>query len=237
MKNNSPRRIARKILLQNRLCVAPDYKHLQRIIESNQFTIIKYNKRTNSEDVSALIKTLGIENEIQNSDCFLYLKNNLRFIFLNSDVSDEEKCLLLCHELGHILDPALDKSNYSKIKKEEFANEFSCYIKNPGIGFKLYMLIIKRWKLLTCLLALSALVLGLFFVINSGKTKETASLTSDISLSENSDDIYYITSAGEKYHRKNCITVKYRNNLTKCTLDEALELGYKPCLICLPDEK
>ena len=239
MKNNSPKRIAYKTLLQNRLFSSPRYDELQRIIEFNQFTIIKYKKHSNSKDVSELIKTLGIENEIGNSDSFLYLKNNLRFIFLNSDISDEDKCLLLCHELGHILDPHLQSSNlnYSKTKKEEFANEFSCYIKNPGVSFKLFMFIIKKWKLLFCVMTLITLVSGLFFITNSRIISPMHSAAGNASNYEISDDTYYITSAGKKYHRKSCIIVKYRTNLTKCTLNEAIDTGYKPCLICLPDEE
>ena len=239
MINNSPRRIAYKTLLKNRLSSAPSYDDLQRIIESNQFTIIKYKKNSNSEYVSELINKLGIEYEIEHSDSFLYLKNNLRLIFLNSDIPDEDKRLRLYHELGHILDPCLENSNliYSKTKKEEFANEFSCYIKNPSTTFKLFMFIIKKWKLLISILTTIIVISVILSVINSNTTPSIPSMAGVTSTSEIFDDIYYVTSSGKKYHKKNCIVVKYRTNLTKYTLNEAVDAGYKPCLICLPEEE
>ena len=46
MKNNSARRIAFKTLIQNKLYSLPDCDELERIIESNQFTIINYKNTT-----------------------------------------------------------------------------------------------------------------------------------------------------------------------------------------------
>ena len=233
MKNNLAKQIAHKILLENKLYSLSDYKDLQRIIKSNQFTIIEYKKHVNSEPVSELINKLGVENNVEHNDSFLYVKNNLKFLFINSGVPEEDKCSLIRHELGHIYDPDLmnNEMSYSKIKKEEFANEFSFYIKNPGIGLKLKLFIIKKWKLLVGITALIACILGLSFMINSLIIKP---VSSDISTSNISDSTYYVTSAGKKYHRKHCIIIKYKNNLTKINLNDAINDGYKPCLICNP---
>ena len=38
-------------------------------------------------------------------------------------------------------------NHYTIDAREEFANEFSCHTKNPGFGFKLYILIIRKWRL------------------------------------------------------------------------------------------
>lgn len=124
MTHNFVKEKALKILIQNKLYSLTDYNELQRIIESNQFTIIEYKKHSNSEPVSELIKRLGGETETQQSDSFLYMNNNLKFIFINADISNEDKCSLLRHELGHICDPDLKNSNLqnSRIKREEFAN-------------------------------------------------------------------------------------------------------------------
>ena len=235
MTNNLAKQKAHKVLLQNRLYSLTDYSDLQRIIESNQFTIIEYKKHSNSEPVSELIKMLRVENETQQNDSFLYIKDNLKFIFLNADISNEDKCSLLRHELGHIYDPDLINSemSYSKIKKEEFANEFSFYIKNPGIGFKLKLFIIKKWKLLVGITVLITCVLGLSLMINSLIIKP---MSRDVSTYEITDGTYYVTSAGKKYHRKHCIIIKYKNNLTKIYLNDAINDGYKPCLICNPQE-
>lgn len=230
---------ALKILIQNKLYSLTDYKDLQRIIESNQFTIIEYKKNSNSEPVSELIKRLGVENETQQSDSFLYINNNLKFVFINTDVSNQDKCALLRHELGHICDRDFKSSNLqnSRIKREEFANEFSCYTKNPGILLKIYIFLIRKWKLLVGMMALIACVLGLSVMIKSLIIQPAKPVTGDVSTYVTSDSTYYVTSAGKKYHRKFCIIVKYRTNLTEVTRNEAINAGYKPCLVCISDEE
>ena len=239
MTHNLAKEKALKILIQNKLYSLINYNDLQRIIEYNQFTIIEYKKHSNSETVSELIKRLRIENEIEHSDSFLYINNNLKFLFINADISDEDKCAILRHELGHILDPDLKNNNpqNSRIKKEEFANEFSCYIKNPGIIFKFYLFIIKKWKLLVGMIALIACFLGLLVMINSLIIQPAKPVTSDETTHIISDSTYYVTSSGKKYHRKNCIIIKYRYNLTKIKLSDTINKGYKPCLICIPEEE
>ncbi len=239
MTNNSPKHTALKTLIKHKHYSLNNYTDLRRIIESNQFMIIEYKKHTNSKPVSELIKRLRLENETQQNDSFLYINNNLKFVFVNADISDEDKCSLLRHELGHICDPDLKNSDvhYSTIQKEEFANEFSYYTKNPGICFKLYILIIKKWRLLVVIAALIACVLGLPFIINTLTVPSAKPVTGDASTFAISDGTYYVTSAGKKYHRKHCIIIKYKNNLTEIKLHDAINDGYKPCMICNPQEE
>lgn len=238
MTNNSPKHIALNTLFKHKCYSLNNCTDLKRIIESNQFTIIEYKKHANSKPVSELIDKLRIENETQRSDSFLYIKNSLRFLFINANVEGEDKCALLRHELGHISDPNFKNgdANYSKIKKEEFANEFSFYIKNPGIVFKLKLFIIKKWKLIVSMIALLSCVLLLSVMTKSLIIQSTKPVTVKTSSYEISDSKYYVTSAGKKYHRKRCIIVKYKNNLTEMTLNDAINAGYKPCLICCPEE-
>jgi hypothetical protein len=188
--------------------------------------------------VSELIKKLTIEKEIQQNDSFLYINNNLKFVFVNADISDEDKCSLLRHELGHICDPDLKNtgSQNSRIKREEFANEFSCYTKNPGIRLKGYVFLIKKWKLLVAVMALLACLLGAAFITNTLIIPPVKPITGNVLTYVNSDSTYYVTSAGKKYHLKHCIIIKYKNNLTEIKLNDAIKKGYKPCMICNPDE-
>lgn len=239
MTNNSPKHIAFKTLIKHKHYLLNNYTDLKHIIESNQFTIIEYKKHTNSEPVSELIKRLMVENETQQNDSFLYINNNLKFVFINADISDEDKCSLLRHELGHICDPDLKNSNpqNSRIKREEFANEFSCYTKSSGIRLKIYVFLIKKWKLLVAVMALIACLLGVAFITTTLIIPPAKPVTGDVSTYVNSDNTYYVTSAGKKYHRKHCVAIKYKNNLTEIELNDAVNKGYKPCLICIPKEE
>lgn len=238
MTNNSPKHIAFKTLIKYKLYSLNNFTDLRRIIELNQFTIIEYKKYTNSGPVAELIKRLKLEKETQQNDSFLYINNNLKFVFINADISDKEKFSLLRHELGHICDPDLKNtsSQNSRIKREEFANEFSCYAKNPGIRLKICVCLIKRWKLLVAVTALIACVSGLLVTPNFLIIQPSKPVAGDASNYALSDSAYYVTSAGKKYHRKHCIIIKYKNNLTEIKLNDAINEGYKPCLICISEE-
>ncbi len=238
MKNNSPKHIALKTLIKYKCYQLNHCADLRRIIEANQFTIIEYKKHTNSDAVSELIKRLGVENEVAQNDSFIYINNNLKFVFLNADVSEKEKCSLLRHELGHICDPELNNRNvhYSKIQREEFANEFSYHSKNPGISLILRVFWAKNRRLLICIIALIACVLGFAFLMNSAITPPAKAVSGDASGFVTSDHTYYVTSSGKKYHKKHCIIIKYKNNLTEMKETDAIHQEYKPCLICIPEE-
>ena len=230
MTKISPKRIALKTLKKHKCFSLNNYTELKRIIESYNFTIIEYKKNTNSKPVSELIERLGLEREIEKNNSFLYIKNNIKFVFLNTDVSDEEKCALLRHELGHICDPNFKAGDvhYSLIQKEEFANEFALHTKNPPISFVINVFLVKRWKLLVCLAALVACVFCGVFAVKT--------MTNSQPTSAGSDTTYYVTSSGEKYHKKYCIIIKYRNNLRQINLTDAVGEGYTPCLVCNPQE-
>lgn len=49
-----------------------------------------------------------------------------------------------------------------------------------------------------------------------------------------SDQKVFVTISGEKYHLPDCSYVKYKNNLTKYDINEAIEKQYKPCSRCFP---
>lgn len=234
MANNLAKEKAFKVLIQNKLYSLTNYNDLQRIIESNQFTIIEYKKHNNSDSVSELISKLKIENSIEQNDSFLYINNNLKFLFINSDIPNDDKCSLLRHELGHIYDPDLKNSDLqnSRIKREEFANEFSCYAKNPGIGFMIRAFLIKNRILLVTAITLVTCIFGSLFFINP----QPVPVANDTSSPIHSASTYYVTSAGSKYHRKHCIIIKYKNNVKEITLNEAIDNGYKPCMICIAQE-
>lgn len=136
--DNSPKKIAKRILMHNRIISSPDINILQKLITSNGFTIVPYNKYSNTNDTSDLIEKLNIENMIATKDSFMYLSENIRLVFINDDLSVSDKEILLRHELGHICDPNINLPDhqYSKIKREDFANEFSHHLEHPSFIIK-----------------------------------------------------------------------------------------------------
>ncbi len=237
MTKNLAKKTAHKILLKNKLYSLNNYDDLLQIIEAYHFTLIKYKKHNNSLYVSELVEKLGVKKEARFRDSFLYVSDNFKFLFLNEDVSYEDKCSLLRHELGHICDPEFKSNNLncSKVKREEFANNFSCYAKNPGAFFKFYIFIARKWKAIVGIAVLLACVFGLLFVLRPETEQPAQSAASSENVYEISADAYYTTQSGKRYHKRTCFIVKNRTNLTEYTKDEAVKAGYTPCLICLPE--
>lgn len=44
----------------------------------------------------------------------------------------------------------------------------------------------------------------------------------------------YITSTGNKYHEKDCIFVKHKDNVERLKIEQFENGEYEPCDICLP---
>lgn len=232
--DNTIRHLAHKTLLQNNIFSCPTYDDLIKMIEANGFTVVLYNKYSNSQYVTELIKQLKIENDIENNDSFFYLKNNFKFVFINEDISDKDKCSLLRHELGHILYPYLEENNinHTRIEQEEFANEFSYHIKNPGFTIKLRSFL-KRKRTLLLTIIMFVLILSSSLFCKNYFLDKSENMSIPVVLDEESNNFYYVTSGGKKYHRNFCIIVKNRTNISEHTLQEVTENGYKPCLLCI----
>jgi len=225
------KQLAYKTLKQYKLCNSRDYNAIAVVIEKHGFTLIPFKKHNNTKDVAECIEKLHLEENTQSKDAFIYLNNNLKLVFVNSDLSDEDKYILLCHELGHILDPALQNSNFSyfKIQNEEFANEFSYHLKNPSIWLRL------RTSMFCKLLVVAFFVMCILVVGAIGATH----VSNDLSAATSVDYVEkcYVTPNGEKYHRHFCVIVKNMANLKEYeTFDNAKNEGYAPCLLCIGEE-
>lgn len=232
--NKIAKRLARKILTHNKLYTTPTCQELQKIIEENGFVIVPYKKYNNSDEISECINKLNLQNKIQQHDSFIYVNNNLKLVFINSDLSTQDKCSLLFHELGHIVDPNLLSSDlsYSKIQREEFANTFSYHIQHPGTSVKLLSLLSLKSVIITTLAILAFLICGIGLYHNHIHSEIP---TATVEISEETP-MYFVTSSGEKYHKDFCIIVKYRNNICAHPLDELKNKGYKPCLLCIGEQ-
>ena len=228
---NTPKKIAQKILLHNRIMSKPDIEILQKLITINGFTIIPYNKYSNSNDTNDLIEKLNIENMIATKDSFMYLSDNIRIVFINQDLSTPDKEILLRHELGHICDPNINLPDhqYSKIKREDFANEFSHHLEHPTFIIKTISTFLK-YRLFIILGALLVIIsaFGIYFGRNT-KTSIPAS-ANNVNIET---DIYYVTPTGSSYHRESCKHIKYRNNTLQVSFNDAVKDGYSPCLDCI----
>ena len=232
--NKTARRIAHKILYENTTDGRLSYSDLLKVIEGYKYTVIPFKRYDDNDSMRQLISDLHLEATILTNEAFTYKKAKFRFVFVNSDLSEEDRYKLLCHELGHIVDWNCDNIDAvcSNISREEFANEFSFHLNNPGRILK-HILFFKRKKRICITVAAAAVVLGCgaAFVSHtalSGGLKHLIGADT-----KDGKDVYYITKSGEKYHTANCPTIKNRSNIQEYPLEELKSMGYTPCRLCV----
>lgn len=199
-------------------------EQMTRILRDQGFTIIGFNHIYNDEDVFAIITELKLSNMTDKSKCFTYVDRNYRLVFLHEDLTKEEKLLVLAHEEGHIFcdhfshSPIIGKN----VAEEYEANEFAHYVLNPSILLRIASLIMGHVRITTVIL----IMLVLFIVGSVGITH--------IIKEKSYYGEYYVTISGNKYHEKDCIFIKNKNNVRRMTIDEFKSGMYEACRVCLP---
>ena len=228
---DSPKKLSQRLMRKNLLSSTPSLKTLEELIQNNGFKIIEYNKYHNTSEVNELIQTLRLEDRIPTENSFVYVSGNIKFVFINSDLKESEKIILLCHELGHICDKRLDAPNnmYSKIERESFANEFAHYLEHPSLLTKIISTFSKHKLASILIFLLLLLAAGGISIINTSQIQAVFSIQQSTALTQP----YYVTTTGIRYHKNFCKHIKYKANTTQMTIEDAISQGYTPCLDCI----
>lgn len=203
----------------------PDYTSLKKAAQNIGYTIVEFNNICNDKDIETIIKNLEISDNVLISRGFTYADNNYRLIFINENLNDEEKAIVLSHELGHIVCEHMTRNSIigTDVKEENEANEFSHYLLKQGSTRKIKQCISRHKKIAiatTCILVF--LIVG-FFVYQY------------IDLEQSYYGEYYVTSTGKKYHEEDCIFVKDKTNVERLTKEQFESGEYELCEMCLPD--
>ena len=219
--NSLAKKTAESIISKYKLCnITLD--DIVKVISDYGFDIIDFDPCDKTDNTFVLINELGLVEISKTAKAFTYQKDIVRLVFVRDNIPNEDKCYLLAHELGHIACDHLSSINASM--QEEFeANEFAHYLLHPSLIRKLLYLARKRWAIVAVILLL---VIGL--VIGFSVNKRDA----------NNKEYYkefYITSGGEKYHRKNCYSIQGKNNIHRLTIEEYDSGKYEPCKLCQPE--
>lgn len=197
---------------------------LKDFIQKQGYRIVEFHIGQNDPDVEVLIQNLKLYEGIYTRRGFTYADRNYRIVFIEKTLSDAEKLLVLAHEEGHIYCGHMHSAPVigQDVQDEYEANEFAHYILHPNLSEKTIGTVRshKRTFLISAIIAGVALVaVVLFFLIRKEQSYYGE---------------YYITSAGNKYHKQNCIFVKNKNNVRRLTKEEFENGDYTPCEICLP---
>lgn len=188
------------------------------------YTVIEFNNSYNDKNISTIIKNLKIEDIIACSRGFTYSDENYRLIFINEDLNDKEKILVLSHELGHIvcnhtISPTIIGID---VIQEHEANEFSHYLLKKNSLQKMKIVVCEHKKMAITISIL--LLLSLMFWVGFGIKKNEQLYMPDL----------YITSTGNKYHKKDCIFVKDKTSKQKLSKEKFESGRYEACNMCLP---
>ena len=192
------------------------------IIEDLGYEIVEYNLLDAA--TNQILESLNLLACANNRKAFTYKQGMARFVFVFEDLSAEEKLVALAHEVGHIVCKHLTDGNTECSIDEEYeANEFAHHLLHPSALMKVKSWIISNKKkaiMIACgILATIVLIIGIAHIVQSRSYYGE----------------YYITENGERYHKKDCIFIKDKNNVERLTEKDYLSGEYDPCQICLPD--
>lgn len=203
----------------------PSYSDLTQIAEDEGFTLIEFDSVHNDKNVTVIIRELRLFDCISREKGFTFANSSYRLVFVNNALTEEEKTVVLAHELGHIVFGHLNTSAVfgQDVTDEHTANEFSHYLLTLHKGTEFAFFVRKHKK------AAIAIVLALVLAVG-GITVTKAVLTQQSYHGE-----YYVTATGTKYHKKDCVIIKDRNNLRRFTEEDYASGEYGPCALCLPD--
>lgn len=198
---------------------------LKKAIEECGYKIIRYRPHFNKDNIYALMEKLDVIEFATGEKAFTYADSKNRFVFLCEDLSEEESCILLSHEAGHVYLKHLNNKNAlpgQDITNEYEANEFSHYLLKKSLFRKMYFNFKKnKSKYITAMIISAAILCSAIIFSNVFSPKK--------------ESYYYVTQNGEKYHRESCIYIKDKKNIKKYKIDELKEMGFSPCGVCNPD--
>ncbi len=216
---------------------------IKKIIKSQGFEIIYFNRTANIPNVNRLISALKLTDYIKNKESFIYLSEDFRLLFITEGLTNEDELYLLLHEEGHIFCDHIFKSGLfenSNIQQEKQANDFASYIIKTFQAKKSHL------NAMLCFVAILIISVACIVVYSFKDKDENKAVTTNYSstapapapatatqTTSRSDNIVYVTISGEKYHRAGCRYVKGRETFN-CSKDEAIHKGYEACSICKP---
>lgn len=212
---------------------------LESSLEKQGYTLIEYSKITNQPDVETLLSAIGLKAFSLGVRAFYYRDENMRLVFIEENLSDNERLLLLSHELGHILcDDIHSGKDRADIYRERSAAEFSHYLLDGSVPIRLFMFRKRNAKAIAAVAAALLLVLcvsAVAVVLNVGADSpgQSASVSPQKQISDSSgEEVFYVTARGTKYHYKDCPTID-SSELQKLAKSECDRLGYDACKVCI----
>ena len=209
-------------------------ENIERVIRSHGFEIHEFDP---FETDSSLLRLCGCAEFAKTHPCFIFIKENIKDIFIQESLSDDDRIEYLFHEEAHIWYNHTNITGFTEntnAQQEKVANHFL---------FKLRIL-----KTITVLLTIAILTAGVFFLASrpsetvagpdpvvdatSQAEEPPAQIVDTVTVFP--EDPVWITAEGDAYHREYCGTIAGSNTRTQTTRRAAEQLGRHPCAHCNP---
>lgn len=234
---------------------------LGKIIQRMGYKIVAYNPAQTETAAAKLIDSIGIRDSIKNQQSFACNSGSVKFVFIDSTISEPDSIQLLLHEIGHIymghINGRQDDAAITA-KNENEANQFALLVKQQVKRNMQQKRLLKYVRDIGITGAVMALFVGLIHSEHQPntvavRTVSTASQSTTIAAEQVAVELnttptevvieqdsgnaesFYITKSGEKYHRLSCNIIKSRNQdtLLSGSKEQFETLGYEPCSICI----
>lgn len=202
-----------------------DFVNAENFINSKGYKIIFFNTPDGDMELIRCNK----KEEAEPNQAFTHC-STANIIFINNNVSSEDKLYLLLHEIGHILlghvgDGKLHTRNKILIDME--ADAFACEVLNPTKKYA-------AWHLISACLIIIIMLAGYFVIWESIHSDMPVNTNINFATDSpvNMNELVYVTPSGNKYHREDCRYTKDKECIA-LTREEAQQ-NYTPCSVCDP---
>ncbi len=202
------------------------FVNVENILQSLGYSVVLFN--TYPGDME--LERYELEDKKGKLKAFTYSKT-AHIVFMDANLHADDKLYLILHELGHIVlghvgDGKLVTRNQILIDIE--ADNFAYSILHNHNRSWLYVLF-------SAVLLYSVIITAGFLNVRTAPAITSAEVTTQTeppqTVSATADTVY-VTPAGKKYHKQDCMYTKGKT-LTELTRTQAENI-YTPCAVCNP---
>lgn len=203
---------------------------LLEVFSAQGYKLIRYNTFEPCTSTDELLKELNLTEYSQSTTAFTFKDGNIKIIFIDDTLLDNEKLYALAHEEGHIYCGHMDRYSCSctSVEDEKEANEFAHYILDPPSSYKIEWYCKTHFKqllIIACVIMLFASIPIMTIRVERAKLDASQEYVKTVD--------YYITENGTKYHIEGCRFIKDKDNIRKLTEEEFQSGRYDPCKECI----
>lgn len=209
-------------------CSTHKVKNIERVIRSHGFEIQEFDPLETS---SSVLHLNGCAEFAKFHPSFLYVQGNIKDLFIQEGLSDDDRIEYLFHEEAHIW--------YNHINTTGFTENSNAQQEKAANLFLLKLRILKFFT--SALLLITILLAGLFLLpktVESGQITPPNVAAAVPQLPEEAPaqpiiNTVYITGEGNCYHTATCSTVQNSTTLSPISCETAEALGKTPCRHCI----